>query len=262
MSKTADSDGNEAKEVFETEAEGQPVDPSDIDTEETAESAEADGDESASVDDGEDEIGQTEPIVDEHALQLDALTQQLEKSRSECKEMTARLKSVSAAYKKQQEEIGSAKERIERQASFREARRRGEVLNTLFEPLENLRRSVEAMKRAEVEKMHTDGLDMVIKSFMDGFHQLGLEEIPGKGSKFDPNVHEALMNMPVEDAALHEVVIEVYATGYRIDSLVIKPAQVIVGNYQAPPEEKVSEEDSEGEAAVADGQDDGAGDDA
>ena len=78
---------------------------------------------------------------------------------------------------------------------------------------------------------------LVIKQILAAFENLGMEEVPGKGSKFDPNLHEALTMMPVQDPALHEVVIDVFEAGYHIGSRLIRPARVILGSYTAPPEE-------------------------
>jgi molecular chaperone GrpE len=69
---------------------------------------------------------------------------------------------------------------------------------------------------------------------MGAFKGLGLEELPGKGSKFDPNIHEALTLIPVPDAALDQAVVEVFAAGYRIGSRLIRPAKVIVGTWTPP----------------------------
>ena len=71
---------------------------------------------------------------------------------------------------------------------------------------------------------------------------MGLEEIPGVGSKFDPKMHDALMNMPVDQEIHDNVVMNVHATGYRIEGIVLRPSQVIVGKYTAPPKEEVAEE--------------------
>ena len=65
--------------------------------------------------------------------------------------------------------------------------------------------------------------------FLASFFELGLEELPGVGSTFDPNVHEALMKAPVDKPELHNVIINVYSTGYRINEIIIRTAQVIVG---------------------------------
>lgn len=159
---------------------------------------------------------------------LDADTARL---RATVHELEARLKKVSAAYQVQVQEVEATKERLGRQASYREERRRGEVVGTLFEPVENLRRSVEVVRKGASDEL-AQGLELVLAQFMEAFQKLGLEEVPGKGAKFDPKLHEALTLVPVTDPALDGVVVEVFDTGYRIGSNLLKPARVIVGQLQ------------------------------
>ena len=45
----------------------------------------------------------------------------------------------------------------------------------------------------------------------------------------------------VTDPAMKDVVIQVFASGYRIGDTVLRPAKVIVGSYTAPPEPEVVE---------------------
>lgn len=149
-------------------------------------------------------------------------------------ELQSRLRAVSAAYQKQQGEISATRERLQRQAAVQEELRRGEVVAGLFDPVENLRRSLEAARKGASTEDTVKGLELILKAFMTSFQKLGLEEVPGKGAAFDPNVHEALTAMPVTDPALDQVVIDVFSAGYRIGSRLIAPAKVIVGAYQEP----------------------------
>ena len=155
----------------------------------------------------------------------------LAQERNELKE---RLSAVSHANQKQQEEVEATKERLKRQAVVQEEMRRGEVVASIFEPVENLRRSLDAAKRGASAEDTVVGLDLVLKEFMTAFTSLGLEEVPGKGAKFDPNIHEALTTCPVPDQALHDCVVDVFAAGYRIGNRLIRPAKVIVGAWTAP----------------------------
>ncbi len=104
----------------------------------------------------------------------------------------------------------------------------------LFDPFENLKRSINSAKKGASAEDTANGLELVLKAFMGSFEKLGLEEVAGKGAPFDPNIHEALTTMPVADPALDQVVIDVFSTGYRIGSRLIAPAKVIVGAYQEP----------------------------
>ena len=146
--------------------------------------------------------------------------------------LEARLRTVSAAYRSQQEEIQAIRARLERQAATDAERRRGEVVATLFEPTQNLRRSIKALTDAGISDEYVSGLSMTLQQIMDGFHKLGLEEVPGKGAKFDPNLHEAIAMVPVTDPALDSVVLDVFSTGYRIGNRLIAPARVIIGQRQ------------------------------
>lgn len=144
-------------------------------------------------------------------------------------DLSARLRTVSAAYREQQEEMKASRERLERQGQVKEEMRRGEVVAALFDPFQNLRRSIEAMHKGASTEEAVAGLEMVEKQTLQAFHQLGLEEVPGKGAIFDPNLHEAISIVPVTDAALDEVIVEVFSAGYRLGSRLIQPARVVIG---------------------------------
>lgn len=165
-----------------------------------------------------------EPVADARVAELEATIQTLQ----------TRLRTVSAAFHEQQDEIAAIRSRLERQAAVEAERRRGEVVGVLFEPAQNLRRSLDAMRKAGVQVEFISGLEIVVHQIMNAFHSLGLEEVPGKGAKFNPSLHEALTSMPVADPALDNVVMEVFSVGYRIGSRLIAPARVVIGQYQEP----------------------------
>ncbi len=140
----------------------------------------------------------------------------------------ARLRQVSSAYRQKVEEIDSIKDRLSRQAAVQEEIRRGEVVESLFEPVENLHRALETVKGSQAE----GGLRMVHGEFMTALSKLGLQEVPGVGSKFDPNLHEAIATMPVTDARADNTVVTVFSAGFRIGNRLIRPARVIIGAFQ------------------------------
>ena len=193
----------------------------------------------------------SEPQVEESAPPAPEPTP-MEKIQAELDATTARLKTVSAGYLKVQEEMTAFKARLERQASLREQILKGDVVSKLFEPLENLRRSIDALDRGGVDKELLGGVNATHKGFSEGFKIMGLEEINAQGERFDPNQHEALTTMPVEEAALDQRVVQVFSAGYRVGTRVIRPARVVVGAYTAPPvpEPETTDEqaDSEPEA--------------
>lgn len=145
-------------------------------------------------------------------------------------ELESRLRAVSAAWQEKQDEVGKIRERLQRQAQVQEEIRRGEVVTALFEPVENLLRSLDSVKGHSSEA----GLRMVYGQFMEALKKLGLEEVPGVGSRFDPNLHEAIASVPVTDAAQDNMVLNVFSHGYRIGARLVRPARVVIGSYTAP----------------------------
>lgn len=167
------------------------------------------------------------PSVEGPLDETDRLRRQLEES-------SARLRAVSKAYKDLQAEMDAFRRRQQVLAEAKAEKRAGQVVERFFEPVQNLRRALE-QKDGTADDLR-QGVQLVLKQFVGRMEALGLAEIPGKGAPFDPQVHDALAQMPVTDESLNGKVIEVYATGWKVGERVIQPAQVVVGVYQPPAE--------------------------
>jgi len=241
MSQNEENEKSEEVKENAPETTEQDTSQEEVETE-TVEEATASEPESSET--AEDDIPTLEEVVEALAikeLEVERLKEGILAGEKEINDLQSRLRSVSAAYKKEKEDQESFKIRIERQMEYRSSRRRGEVVKVLFEPLENLRRSHSSLSKKDPES--AVGIEMVIKAFMTGFTKLGLEEIAPDGQKFDPNEHNALMAQPTPDPALDDVVLQTYSVGYRIEGLILQPAQVIVGKYDGPPIEEVTAEE-------------------
>lgn len=160
----------------------------------------------------------------------------LSEANARAKANEARLRKVSSAYKQLQGEMQAQRERHARQRDQDQRVMKAQVVKDLFEPLQNLRRSVEAMEAAGVESDVLSGIQMVGRNFMEAFERMGLERVAGVGTPFNPAVHEALSVLPVAIPAADGRIIEVFAEGYRVGETLIQPAKVIIGKYTAPPE--------------------------
>lgn len=161
------------------------------------------------------------PIADDPAPRL----------RSQLEEQSARLRAVSKAYTDLQHEMDAFRKRQQVLADARAERKAGEVVERFFEPVQNLKRALDAGGSADDLR---DGVRLVLSQFARQLEELGLTEIPGEGSAFDPKLHDALALMPVPEPAQDGKVIQVYSTGWRIGDRVIQPAQVVVGKYEPP----------------------------
>ena len=150
---------------------------------------------------------------------------------AEKNDLELRLRKVSSGYRELQDEMKAYRERTARQQSFRLETYKGEAIGVLFEPLANLERSIQAARDAGMDTQLLDGLEMVQRSFMEGFHRLGLEEVPAaEGDAMDPQIHEVLSVVPIPNPLLSGKILQVFSKGYRIGKRLLRPAKVIVGH--------------------------------
>ena len=71
-----------------------------------------------------------------------------------------------------------------------------------------------------------EGIDKIKKQFESIIEKLGVEEIKALGEVFDPNYHNALMQ--VEDAENSGKCVQVYEKGYKLGEKVLRHASVVV----------------------------------
>ena len=98
--------------------------------------------------------------------------------------------------------------------------------------IDNLDRAAEVAKKsdeASLEKV-IQGMELVDRQAKDTLAKIGVEEIPAeRGTKFDPNLHDAMMHVDDEELGEQEIAM-VFAKGYKYKDRVIRHAQVQVAN--------------------------------
>ena len=76
-----------------------------------------------------------------------------------------------------------------------------------------------------------DGIELTEKDLMAVLARHGIKAVPGKGAKFDPNVHQAVAQIPSEEDKGN--VAEVMTTGFTIGERTLRAAMVAVSTGPA-----------------------------
>lgn len=101
-----------------------------------------------------------------------------------------------------------------------------DIVTSFLPTLDNLEKAVNAVTQDESYKQ---GVQMVLKQFMDTLGALGVQTIETLGKTFDPELHEAVSS--VQDDTLGEKEIkEEFRKGYKIGNKVIRHSMVVVAN--------------------------------
>ncbi|MDB5815891.1 MAG: GrpE protein [Rhodocyclales bacterium] len=75
-----------------------------------------------------------------------------------------------------------------------------------------------------------DGVELTLRNLGKAFEKNGLQDINPIGEKFDPHKHQAISQIPSEQAA--NTVVQVFQKGYALEGRVLRPALVAVSSGQ------------------------------
>ena len=106
--------------------------------------------------------------------------------------------------------------------------------------MDNMRRAL-VQEAAEAQSL-TQGVERILTQFQAILNGYGLEEIEAVGKPFDPNLHEAMLQVESADCE-PGTVLEEMEKGYRLREKVLRPARVVVS--KAPADEGDSEDSGE-----------------
>ncbi|PAB58941.1 nucleotide exchange factor GrpE [Anaeromicrobium sediminis] len=93
--------------------------------------------------------------------------------------------------------------------------------------LDNLERAINSHKSDIKDESFFNGVDMILKQFVDVLGKNGLEAIEAIGKEFDPNYHHAVMQDSSDDVE-PDTIMEEFQKGYVLNDKVIRPSMVKV----------------------------------
>jgi molecular chaperone GrpE len=153
---------------------------------------------------------------------LDELTAKADKA-DEYLQLAQRTKADFENYRK----------RAVREAAAAQERGVAKLAKELLPAVDNLDRALEAAQTTDGASQDNgtatlvSGIKLVHEDVIAALARAGIERFSPEGERFDPQLHEAIAQMPVEGAESGTVV-EVYQRGYRLGEVVIRPARVVV----------------------------------
>jgi len=129
---------------------------------------------------------------------------------------------------RKQAEFENYKKRIDRERSEYIQFASAELMRELINALDSFDL---AIRNAGVEGFAGEnmlqGLDLVYKQFQDTMGRFGLKPIEAKGQTFDPNFHQAV-SMVAMDEVDENTVVEELRKGYTLNGRLLRPAMVSV----------------------------------
>jgi molecular chaperone GrpE len=124
------------------------------------------------------------------------------------------------------------KDRADREIATAKKYAAAGIAKDLFDLADNFQRAAEAItpemrKDPQIDAI-AEGFVALKAQLVKAFAKHGIEQIEAKGAKFDPNVHEAVMNMPADENTQPGHVALVMQEGYKLHDRLLRPARVAV----------------------------------
>jgi len=147
----------------------------------------------------------------------------------------AALRSENAALKDQAlryaAEAENVRRRTEREANDARAYAIQKFARDLLDAADNLSRALQFAPKEAADPAVSNfvmGVEMTEKALQTAFERNGLKRVePKRGDRFDPNLHQAMMEQAADDVAPGSV-ISVMQTGYELFGRIVRPALVAV----------------------------------
>ena len=119
----------------------------------------------------------------------------------------------------------TAKERLE---LFQTAGK--DIIQSLLEVVDDMHRAEQQIEAAADVQALKEGVALVFSKLKSTLQHKGVKEMEAKGMEFNPDLHEAITEIPAPTEELKGKVVDVVEKGYLLNEKVIRFAKVVVGN--------------------------------
>jgi molecular chaperone GrpE len=118
----------------------------------------------------------------------------------------------------------TAKERIELNQTAGK-----EVIQSLLEVLDDCDRAEKQLQSGQNADLTREGVQLVFHKLRSALLQRGLKEMDSIGKEFNPDIHEAITELPAPSPNLRGKIIDQVDKGYYLNDKIIRFAKVVVG---------------------------------
>jgi len=176
---------------------------------------------------------------------------EFEKEKNDC--LLELLRIAIGQYLRVSADYTNFQKRVPKQINDTIAYEKEKIIRTLVPALDNFEHTLQNADSAENLDVLAKGIRIIYDQILDILKLHGVEQIKALGEKFDPALHEAIMQKSQPQKA-ENIVLEEFQKGYKLNGRVLRPSKVIVNKLtseqpaeqkeqaEQEPEEKVDEQ--------------------
>ena len=104
-----------------------------------------------------------------------------------------------------------------------------EVIQSMLEVLDDCDRAEKQMQKTNDVQQIKEGIQLVFNKLRSNLQSRGLKEMKSIGEQFNPDIHEAITETPVQDPSMVGKVVDELEKGYSLNDKIIRFSKVVVG---------------------------------
>ncbi len=104
-----------------------------------------------------------------------------------------------------------------------------EVIQALLPVLDDIKHAEEQIEQARDVEAVKEGYNLIIKKLIDTLERKGLKEMKTVGEEFNPDLHEAIAELPAPAEEHKGKIIDEVNKGYYLKDKLLRHAKVVVG---------------------------------
>lgn len=187
-------------------------------------------------DEAQGESGEVEAATDadpEDELAVEDSEAESEPVEEEVERLNAELDELRDRHLRLAAEFDNFRKRTVKERATQSERARADLVRKLLDPLDDLSRVTEVDPEAREPEAVVEGVRLVEQKMRRVLAELGLEPIEAVGTRFDPELHEALTVTPTGDPDEDGIVSQELTRGYLFHGTLLRPALVEVKKLAA-----------------------------
>ncbi|MDX8045937.1 nucleotide exchange factor GrpE [Gracilibacillus sp. S3-1-1] len=170
------------------------------------------------VEDAEQELVTEEPSTEtEEGTVANEEVEQLQKEKNDLQDRLLRVQAEYDNFRKRTQKEKEANLKYKSQS----------IVTELLPVLDNFERALQVEIEDKAAKGVVEGLEMVYRQLKTVLNNEGVTEIETENQMFDPNLHQAVMQVEEEGYDSNQIV-ETLQKGYQLKDRVVRPAMVKV----------------------------------
>ncbi len=175
----------------------------------------------------QEELTNEEPKNDQNESVNESQDSEQESLKDQVKQLETENEELKNKYLRTQADFDNFRRRTQKERENDLKYKSQELVGEILPVLDNFERALQTEVSGEGSQSFVDGVKMVYNQLNQALEKAGVEEIQAENEEFDPNMHQAVMQVSEEGYESNQIV-EVLQKGYKLKDRVIRPAMVKV----------------------------------